>query len=89
MAERQRCAVVSYGSGRAEAEVDAQRGEEGVVDVNDGRGARAKVGRDDLHEACEDDEVDRVLGEEVEKFALGVGFGIFGPGDVVKGLQVV
>lgn len=60
-------------------------GQEGVVDVDDLAGHDlAELGGEDLHVAGEDDELDVVLGDELEDLGLLLLLGVLGDGQVVE-----
>lgn len=60
-------------------------GQEAVVDVDDAAGhGLAQRGRQDLHVAGEDDELDAVLLDELEHLRLLLGLGLLGDGQVVE-----
>lgn len=62
-----------------------ERGQEAVVDVDDlAAHSGAEHGREDLHVARQDDELDVVLLDQLEDLALLLGLGVLGDGQVVE-----
>ena len=60
--------------------------QEAVVDVDDAAGhGFSQLGGQDLHVTGEDNELDLVLGNEVEDLGLLLGLGVLGDGEVVEG----
>lgn len=60
--------------------------QEAVVDVDDAAGhGFAQLGGQNLHVAGEDDELDLVLGNEIEDLGFLLGLGVLGDGEVMEG----